>query len=131
MWAMLMQHSRPTLTFKPIVSLSLTSYLLPLHPHHCLKFLAVFLYLLLLVFLTLTPSGFFNEMLEVSESRARNYYALFCVIPLLFFISRNLTLIHLHLSGSLNSLLSDLIALTPGVAFSIRRHHFRQARLIF
>ena len=39
-----MQHSRPTLAFKPLIPLLPTLYLLP---HHRLTFLAVFLHLLL------------------------------------------------------------------------------------
>ena len=44
---LLMQHSHPTLTFKPLILLQPTLYLLSLHPHHRLMFLAVSLYLLL------------------------------------------------------------------------------------
>ena len=44
---LLMQHSHPTLTFKPLIFLTPTLYLLPLHPHHRLMPLAVSLYLLL------------------------------------------------------------------------------------
>ena len=65
----------------------------------------------------LTCSGFFNEMLEVSEPGALNYYTLFRLILLTLFVSRNLTLTHLPLSGSLDSLLCDLIAPSPGLAF--------------
>ena len=42
-----MQHSQPTLAFKPLILFSPTLYLLPLHPHHHLMLLAVSLYLLL------------------------------------------------------------------------------------
>ena len=42
---LLMQHSHTTLVFKTPIHLLPTSYLLPLYPHHPLKFLAVFLYL--------------------------------------------------------------------------------------
>ena len=42
-----MQHSHPTLTFKPLILFPPTLYLLPLHPHHRLMLLAVSLYLLL------------------------------------------------------------------------------------
>ena len=42
-----MQHSHPTLAFKPFILFPLTLHLLFLHPHHCLMFLAVSLYLLL------------------------------------------------------------------------------------
>ena len=39
-----MQHSHFTLAFKPIIFIPPTLYLLPLHPHHRLVLLAVFLY---------------------------------------------------------------------------------------
>ena len=42
-----MQHSHPTLAFKPLIPFPPTLYLLPLHPHHCLMLLAVSLYFLL------------------------------------------------------------------------------------
>ena len=44
-----MQHSHPTLAFKPLIFFlpTLYRYLLPLHPHHRLMLLAVSLYLLL------------------------------------------------------------------------------------
>ena len=45
---LLMQHLHPTLAFKPLILFPRTLYLLPLHPHHRLKLLAVSLYLLLL-----------------------------------------------------------------------------------
>ena len=44
---LLMQHSHPTLAFKPLTLFPPTLYLLPPHPNHCLMFLAVSLYLLL------------------------------------------------------------------------------------
>ena len=43
----LMQHSHPTLAFKPPILFPPTLYLLPLHPYHHLMLLAVSLYLLL------------------------------------------------------------------------------------
>ena len=43
----LLMHSSPTLTFKPLIPLPPTLYLLPLCLHHRLMFLAVFLYFLL------------------------------------------------------------------------------------
>ena len=58
-------------------------------------------------------------MLAVFEPGALNCYTFFCLILLTLFVSRNLTLTHLSLSGSLNSLLCDLIAPTPGLAFSL------------
>ena len=80
--------------------------------------LAVLLHLLLLLH-HLTPSGFFNGMLEVSEPGALNFYTFFCLIPLTLFVSMNLTLIHLPLSVSVDSMLCDLIASTPDLAFSL------------
>ena len=44
---LLMQHSHPTLAFKPLIPVLPASYLLPLHPHHRLMLLADFLHLLL------------------------------------------------------------------------------------
>ena len=41
---LLMQHSHSTLTFKPLISIPPTLYLLPLHPHHRLMPMAVSLY---------------------------------------------------------------------------------------
>ena len=46
---LLMQHSHPTLAFKPLILFPPTLYLLHLHPHHRLMLLAVSLYLLLLL----------------------------------------------------------------------------------
>ena len=65
----------------------------------------------------LTCSRFFNGMLEVFEPGALNFYTLSHLIPLTLFVSRNRILIHLPLTEFLDSLLSDLIALTPGLAF--------------
>ena len=42
-----MQHSHPTLSFKPLILFPPTLYLLPLHPHHRFMLLAVSFYLLL------------------------------------------------------------------------------------
>ena len=112
---LLMQHSHPTLAFKPLILFPLTLYLLPLHPHHRLMLLAVFLYLLLL--LSDTLRGVFNGMLGVSKPGALNCYTLFRLILLTLFVSRNLILNYLPLSGSLDSLLCDLIAATPDLVF--------------
>ena len=46
---LLMQHSHPTLAFKPFILFPPTLYFLPPHPYHCLMLLAVSLYLLLLL----------------------------------------------------------------------------------
>ena len=53
-------------------------------------------------------------MLGVSKPGALNYYTFFRLIPL---TSRNLTLIYLPLSRSLDSLLCDLMAPTPDLIF--------------
>ena len=71
-----MQHSRPTLAFKPLILRLIILFLLPLVPHHRLLFLAVLLRLLLPL-LPLTPSGFFIGMLAISEPGAMNYYIFF------------------------------------------------------
>ena len=56
-------------------------------------------------------------MLGVSKPGALNYYTLFRLIPLALFVSRNLTLIYLPLSGSLDYLLCNPTALTPDLVF--------------
>ena len=109
-----MQRSHTILAFKPPIPFSPTLYLLPLHPHHCLMLLTVSLHLLASSS-PFTPSRLFNGMLGVSEQGALNCYTLFRLIPLTLFASRNLTVIFLPLSGSLDSLLCDLIAPTPGL----------------
>ena len=109
-----MQHSH--LTFEPLILFPPTLYVLPLHPHHRLMLLAVSLYLLLPLLL---PDSLrvLQWNAEVSEPGVLNYYTLFCLIPLTLFISRNLTSIYLPLSGSLDSLLCDSMALTPDLVF--------------
>ena len=113
---LLMLHSHPTLAFKPLILFPSTLYLFPLHPHHCLMFLAVSLYFLLPL-PSLTPSRFFNGMLGVSEPGALDCYTLFHLIPLTVFVFRNLTLLYLPFSGSLDSLLCDPMAPTPDPVF--------------
>ena len=113
---LLMQHLHPTLAFKPLILILPTLYLLALHPHHRLKLLAVSLCLLFL-FPSLTPSGYFNGMLGVSKPGALNFYTLLFLIPLTLYISRNLTLIYLPFSGSLNSLFCGSIAPTLYLVF--------------
>ena len=113
-----MQHSHPTLAFKPLILLLTILSLLFLLPHHRLLLLAVFLRLLLPLF-HLTLSGFFNGMLAVSEPRALNCYFFFRPIPLTLSVSRNIILTHLLLSGSLDSILCNLISPTPSLAFSL------------
>ena len=53
-----MQHSRPTLTFKPLILFPPTLHLLPLHTHHRLMLLAVSLCLLFLFLLPDSLGGF-------------------------------------------------------------------------
>ena len=124
-----MLHSRPTLTFKPLIPLSPTLCLLPLHPHHRLMLLAVSLHLLLLPLPT--PSGFFNGILGVFKPGALNFYTFYRLIPLTLYVSRNLTSIHLSLFGSLDSLLCDLIAPTLGLVISFLMPHMLVASIIF
>ena len=111
-----MQHSHPTLPFKPLILFPPTSYLLPctLTTASCSW---LFLFTSCFLFPSLTLLGFLNEMLGVSEPGALNCYTLFCLIPLTLFISRNLTSIFLSLSGSLDSLLCNPMALTPDLVF--------------
>ena len=58
-------------------------------------------------------------MLKVFESEALNHFTFFRPISLTLSVSRNLILTHLALSGFLDSLLCNLIAPTPGLAFSL------------
>ena len=109
-----MQHSRPTLVFKPLIPLLLTLFLFPLSPPHRLIIL-LFLYTSFFL-LSLIPLGFFNGMPEVSEPGVLNFYTLFHLILLTLFVYRSLTLIHLNLSESLDSLLCNLITPTLGLA---------------
>ena len=114
---MLMQHFRPALVFKTLIPLSSTLYLLRLHPHHRFMLLAVSTSPAFSS--PLSPSGFFDGMLAVSEPGALNFYTFFRLIPLSLFLSSNLTSIHFPLSESLNSVLHDLITPTPDLAFSL------------
>ena len=66
---------------------------------------------------SLNPSGFFNGIMRVSEPGALNCYTLFHLIPLTSFVSRNLTLYYLPLSGSQDSMLCDPIAPTSDLVF--------------
>ena len=67
----------------------------------------------------LNPLGLFNGTLAVSEPGALNCHTFFRFNLLILIVSKNLTLIHFSLSGSLDSLLSNLIAPTLGLAFSL------------
>ena len=114
---LLMQHSHPT----P----SPSNFLSPFRPL-CIFSLCIlttascswlFLFTSCFLFSSLTSSEFFNEIMGVSKPGALNYYTLFRLIPLTLYISRNLTLIHLPLFGSLDSLLCDPMAPTPDLVF--------------
>ena len=70
-------------------------------------------------------------MLRVSKPAAPNFYTLFCLIPLTLFVSRNLTLSHLPLFRSLDSLLCNLIAPTPGLVFLTDATYTSGAVIIF
>ena len=113
---LLMQHSHPTLIFKPLILFPPTLSLLPLHltTASCSW---LFLFTSCFLFPSLTLSGFFNGMLGVFKPGALNYYTLFPLIPLTLYISRNPTLIYLPLFRSLDSLLCDPMAPTPDLVF--------------
>ena len=64
-------------------------------------------------------SGFLNGMLEVFEPGALNYFTFFRPTLSTLSVSRNSILIHLSLSGFLDSLLCVLIPPTPSLAFSL------------
>ena len=113
-----MLHSRPTLVSKPPILHLPILYPLPLPLHHRPLLLAVLLRLLPPL-LPLTLSGFFNGMLEVSVPGALNYFTFSHPIQSTLSVSRNPILTPLPLSGFLDSLLCVLIALTPGLAFSL------------
>ena len=113
---LLMQHSRSTLPS------NLLSFFRSLHIFSLCKLITascfwLFLFAYCFLFSSLTPSGFFNGMLADSEPGALNFYSSFCLISLTLFVFRNLTLTYLPLSESLDSLLCDLIAFTPGLVF--------------
>ena len=105
----------PTLAFKHLIPLPLPSYLLPLHSHHRL---ISWLYLYTSCFLLFSQNSSI-ECWGISEPGTVNFYTFFRLIPLTLFVSRNLTLIHVLLSGFLDYLFWDLIAPTPGLAFSL------------
>ena len=127
---LLMLHSRPTLVSKPLISRQPILYLLLLPLHHRPLLLLVLLYFLPpLPHLTL--SGFFNEMLEVFEPGALNYFIFSFSILSTLSASRNPISTYLPLSGFLDSLLCVLIVLTPGLAFSPDTMHVSGNIIIF
>ena len=66
---------------------------------------------------SLALSGFFNGIVGVSERGALQFNTLFCLISFILFVSRNLILTYLSVSGSLDSVFCDLIAPTAGLVF--------------
>ena len=102
----------PIFVFKPLIPHLPILYLLPLPLHLRLLLLAVLLRSILPLPL-LTPSGFFNGMLEVFEPGALNCYTFFRNIPLIYSVSRNPIFTHIPFSGFLHSLLCVPIAPTP------------------
>ena len=113
--AWLILHSYPTLIFRLLIPLLPIWYLHPLPlttVPGCPSTPPV-------SSLPLTLSGFFNGMLEIFEPGALNYFTFFHPILLTLSVSRNPILTPLPLSGFLDSLFCDLIAPTPGLAFSL------------
>ena len=113
---LLMLHSHPTLAFKPLIlfrPLSVFS-LCTLTTGLCSW---LFLFTSCFFFPSLTLSVFVNGMLGVSEPGALKCYTSFRLISLTLFVSRNLTLIYLPLSESLDPLLCDPMAATPDLVF--------------
>ena len=96
---LLMLHSRLTPVSKSLIPHLPIIYLLPLLLHHRPPLLAIFLRLLPPLF-PLTLSGFFNEMLEVFEPGALNYFIFFRPIQSILSASRNSILTPLPLSDS-------------------------------
>ena len=112
-----MQHFRPTLIFKPLIPFR-PFCIFPLFSLTTASCFWLSFYTSCFLFPS-ESAGFFNGMLAVSDSGALNCCTFFRLIQLTLFVSRNLTLAHLPLSESLDSLLCDLIASTPGLAFSL------------
>ena len=113
-----MQRTYPIFVFKHSTLFPPTLYFLPLNFPYPLIFLTAFLpFLVSLFLLRLTRSGFFTKMPEVFEPGALKYYTLSRSILWISFVSRNPTLLCLPLFRSLDTLLCDLMTLTPGLAF--------------
>ena len=126
------RHSRLQTSYPPsthsIFPSSALLYSLPLPLYHH-PLLLVVLLRLLSPLLPLTLSGFFNGMLEVFVSGALNYFTFSHPIQSTLSASRNPILTPLPLSRFLDTLLCVLIALTPGLAFSLLMPHTPAAAL--
>ena len=134
---LLMQHLHPTLTFKLVI------FFRPLCIFSLCTLTTVscswlFLCTSCFLFPTLTLSGFFNGMLGVFKPGELNYYSLIRLISLTLYISRNLTLLYLLLSGFLDCLLCNPISPTLDLVFFLLMSQtlaaaassFRQAGLV-
>ena len=113
-----MQHSHPTLIFKPLILFPPTLYLLPLHSHHCLMLLAVSLYLLLSLPLPKSLRVFQSNAggLQASSTKLLHFISSH-PIDLIYIQESNL--IYLPLFRSLDSLLCDPMAPTPDLLFFV------------
>ena len=121
-----MQRSRPNLVFKPSpsfrplpISLSLSLSLCVLPTTSCLWLFSYTPYFLFPV----TCSGFFNGMSKIFDPGALNIYTSSHLILWILSVSRNPTLIRLPLFRFRDTLLCDLIALTPSLAFFLPMSH--------
>ena len=107
---LLIQHSRSTLTFKPLIPLCIFSF--------CTLTIMSCFWLFFYISCFLFPPdslGFLQWNAGDLRARSNELLRFIFFILLTLFVSRNLTSIHLPLSVSLNSLPFDLIALTSGM----------------
>ena len=113
---LLMQHSLPTLIFKPLIPLLPILYLLPLPPHHRPFWLSFYASCLLsppdsLRVLYWNAEGLRAESTELLHFLSSQPVDLICI--------QKSIVTHLPLSGFLDSLLCVLIAPILGLAFSL------------
>ena len=108
----ILPHPLNLLPYFPPLCISSLSTSPPLHVSDCFS-------IPLASAFPLTSLEFFNEMPKIFEPGTLNYYTLSCLIIWILSVFRNPTLTHLPLFGSMDSLLCDLIALTPGLALCL------------
>ena len=120
-----MRHSHSILTFKLLIPLLPTSYLLTTASCSWL-----FLYTFCFLF-SLDSLRVLQWNAGGLRARSTKLLHLFRLIPLTLFVSRNPTLIYLSLSRFLDSLLCDLIAPTPGLVFFLLMPRTLAAALSF
>ena len=125
-----MLHSHPTLVSKPAIPIC-SFYISFLCSFTTVPCSWSSFYASCLLSSPTTLSGFFNEMLEVSEPGELNYSAFFLLFLSILSASRNPILTHLPLFWFLDSLLCVLIAPTPSLAFSLVMPHMPVAVLSF